>query len=382
MPTANASIQWARDRNQTDVINAPLLSSNNDARFRADTLSLEWVLFDFGARYEEMQNAQQLLVAATQTHAATLQQVFVQTARDYYEAAAAQTTVQSAREMERAAKQSLDAASGRVHGGVAAVSDQLQAQTAYAQAVYARARAEGMARTALGTLALDMGLPPDSRFELAEVLDGPLSDVTFIKSLDALLAEARQRHPAILAGQAAVDAARSRQKSILAQALPSVSLTGRISHNTQPVSLGLGLNELDARANDRYVGITLSIPIFEGFSSVYKARAAEADLETQQDKLLDTEQQVAQQVWSGYQTFMINTENVHNTDTVLRSARLQYNAASERYRLGITNILELMSAQTTLSQALQQRIQSLADWRISRLDLAASIGILGSWAVR
>lgn len=382
MPHVNASVQWAKEHTYTEVPNSPDLSSGGGTHFRSDVLALEWVLFDFGARYEEMKSAQQLLVAAQQTHAATLQQVFLQTAADYYEAIAAQAAALSTREMEHAAKQSLDTASARVRGGVAAVSDQLQAQTAYAQANYARVKAEGMASTSLGTLALDMGLSPDGHFELAETQDGPLNDISFIKSLSTLLTDARQQHPVILASQAAVEAALARIKSVRANALPMLTLNGNISRNTQPVNPGPGMDGLSARSKGRYVGIVLSVPLFDGFASAYKIRAADADLEIQKDKLQEAEQQIAQEVWRSYQTFIVSTENLHNTETVLQSARQQYAAASERYRLGIANVLELISAQTSLSTALQQRVQAMAEWRVSRLELAASVGILGAWAIR
>lgn len=382
LPKLDGTMQYARDHALTDVYRSSSLDSNNYNRFRTDTLNLSWVLFDFGARYASLQNARQLLLAAEATHAATLQQVFLTTAKDYYSAVAARTSVQSTREMEKAAKQSLEAATARVGGGVAAVSDQLQTQTAYAQAVFNRAKAEGEQRAALGTLSLDMGLSPNTPFELAENLDGSLQDVTFIHSVDDLLEEAKQVHPSIKVAQANLDAAVAKEKTVLAQSMPSISFTAKATRNNQPVSFSLGQPEFAASTHDRYVGIELDVPLFEGFANLYKVKSAQAEIEVQQDNLLDAEQQVAQDVWTSYQTFLTDTENLHNTETILQSARLQFEAAQQRYQRGVANVLELMSAQTTLSDALQQRIHALADWRTARLQLAASIGTLGTWAIR
>lgn len=381
-PTIDGSILYARDHATTAVPSDGTLDTNFKNRVRTDTLNLSWVLFDFGARYADLQNARQLLTAAEAEHAAALQEVFVNTAKDYYAAVAARASEQSTAEMQQAAQQSLDAASARVKGGVAPVTDQLQTQTAYAQAVFNHARAQGEYKAALGTLALDMGVAPTTPFTLAENGDAPMQDVSFVRTVDALLDEAKASNPTIKQAQAQLDAAVAKAHSVLAESMPSISLTARASRNNQPLSLGAGLDEVDQRMHDRYIGVQVSIPLFAGFGNLYKVKGAQAQVEVQKDNLLNAQQQVAQQVWVGYQTFLTNTENLHNTDTILHSARAQFEAAQARYHRGVTGVLELMSAQSTLSDALQQRIKSLADWRTARLQLAGSVGQLGAWALK
>jgi len=41
-----------------------------------------------------------------------------------------------------------------------------------------------------------------------------------------------------------------------------------------------------------------------------------------------------------------------------------------------------LGAETALDNAQQQRVRALADWHTARLQLAASIGKLGMWAVQ
>jgi outer membrane protein len=108
---------------------------------------------------------------------------------------------------------------------------------------------------------------------------------------------------------------------------------------------------------------------------------AEAQAEVQEQGLRDVQQQVAVGIWSSVQTLQTDTENLRNTDVVLQSARQAFDAGQHRYRLGVGNILELLSAQNTLSPAEQQWIQARLDWRTARLQLAASLGTLGMWAI-
>ena len=382
LPKLEGSIQWNHDRVITDVHDIPTLSTNFYNRFRQDALNLSWVLFDFGARSASVENAWQILVAAEETHVATLQTVFLTTAKDFYSSLAAQASVDSTREIEDAARQSLNAARARVEGGVAAVSDQLQAQTAYARSVYGRARAEGNLRTSLGLLALDMGLPPNMSLRLAEQDDRHLQAPSFVKRVDELLEEAKLSHPAISAAQAQLAAAQARKRAAIANSLPTISLSARASRNDQPLSPAFGQPELQVVTRDRFLGLQLNLPFFEGFSDLYKVKGAEAQVEAQQDNLLDVEQQVAQGVWVSYQTYVTNTENLNNTEVILESARQQFTAAQQRYQRGAASILELIAAQSSLADALQQRIQALNDWRTIRLQLAASIGKLGVSAIQ
>jgi outer membrane protein len=130
------------------------------------------------------------------------------------------------------------------------------------------------------------------------------------------------------------------------------------------------------------IGLTLQVPIFEGFARTYSIHQAKALAEEQEAAFHDAEQQVSTTVWTSYQTLETDTENLRNTQTISQSAGEAFEASQQRYSSGVGNILELLTAQTTLANAEQLRIQAQADWRTARLQLAASLGKLGMWAVK
>ena len=72
---------------------------------------------------------------------------------------------------------------------VAPVTDQLQANTAFAQAVYERAKAEGDLRSSLGALAVDMSLSPGRRAHLAGTWTCCSPDTHFVRAVRDLLEE-------------------------------------------------------------------------------------------------------------------------------------------------------------------------------------------------
>jgi outer membrane protein len=376
LPTMNASLVAAHDHGST-FYDAKFLSDVADRiHYDSGTLAFNWVLFDFGSRWAARNNARQMLLAAEANHDAQVQQVFGNTARDYYAVIAGLANIQATRSAEDAARRGLEIASTRVKDGAAAISDQWQAQTSYAQATYNRAAAEGDYKKELGTLAIEIGLPPNTSIQINQNLDGVLPNTDFVRDVADLLKQAQQTHPSLAAARAQVAAARAHADMVRDQGRPTISLVGRRSLNNQPVSLGTGLGYVGARTNDAYIGLELDVPVFEGFGRGYQIKAAEAEVERQQGSLNDTEQQVAQGVWNSYQALQIETENLRNTDTVLSSAKLAEQATQYRYQKGAGSILELLNTQNALANARLQYIIAQANWRNARLQLASSLGKL------
>jgi outer membrane protein len=261
------------------------------------------------------------------------------------------------------------------------VTDQLQANTAYAQAVYERAKAEGELRTTIGALAIDMSLSPDEALNLPEPDAGALPDTNFVRAVHDLLEDAQQTHPKVLAAAAQWQAALANIRFVRARGLPVVRLVGEADRSNQPVSASLGQPELPALSKENYIGLKIEIPLFDGINRDYQIRQAEAQADTQEQGLRDAQQQVAVGVWSSVQALRTDTDNLRNTDVVLQNARQAFDAAQHRYRSGVGNILETLNAQSTLSAAEQQWIQAQLDWRTARLQFAASLGALGMWAI-
>ncbi len=377
LPNITGMWQDVRDDQVTNVTGHPALSSAIRSSVQTGSVSLNWVLYDFGGRNAALHNAQQLLAAARANQDAALQDTFATVATDYYAAQAAAGKLAAAEETERTAHDSFIAASARVSNGVAAITDQLQAQTSYAQATYNRAKAEGDLQTAIGMLASDMSLNPSQQIVLPAVADGVTPDRDFTESVAELIDDAQRMHPSVTAARAQLEAAVAREQETRAQGLPSVSFLSKYSRNNQPANLGLGQPPFPATGHDWYFGVQIQIPLFEGSGRTYQVREAHAQVEVQQYTLDEVQRQVGLDVWKSYQSLQTDTQNLQNTAALLQIAQQSFDAAKHRYNAGVGNILELLNAQSSLSDANRQRIQALTDWRAARLQLAAKMGRLG-----
>jgi len=377
LPTLSTSVQEVRDRTSTVIGGYPQLTSRDDMNTASGSASLSWVLYDFGGRNAAIKNASQLLAAAQASHEGSLQDAFADVSKHYYAAQAAQGTLTTAIENERTANESLQVAKRRADSGVSPISDALQAETAYVQAVVSRTKAEGDLQAAIGAMAVDMGLRPDEPVVLPEVEEGGMPDDDFQESVSSLIDGAMQQHPSVRAAWAEFKAAEAKVAQTRAAGLPSFGLAAKLSRNTQPASLGLGLPPYPATVRDGYFGVQVSVPIFEGFVRDYQIRQAKAQMNLQGEVLYEARQQAALDVWTNYQLVQSTTQNITNSAKLLEIALESYTAAQRRYMVGVGSVVELLSTQSSLATARQQRVQALTDWRSSRLQLAAKLGRLG-----
>lgn len=378
LPQITGNWQGTRDETKEGISGFPQFDSTyRNSVLRNESVSLSWVLYDFGGRKAALANARALFAAARATEHAALQSVFAKVAKDYYAAQAEQGAFAAAKEVEQTAADSLKAATARVEHGVAPITDQLQAQTSWANAVLERTKAGRDWKTALGTLAVDMDVEPYAPVVLPDVADGVAPNSEFDESVSDLIDDAKCFHPSVTAAEAQLDAAQAKVRQTRAEGMPTVSFVAKYSWNNQPTTLEIGVPQTPAATREWYLGIQVSIPIFEGFGRTYEIHRAEAEAEKERDVLDEARQQVGLDVWTSYQALQAAGKNVTNSATLLDVAQKSYAAAKRRYQIGVGSILELLNAQSSLAEAKRQRIQAWTDWRSERLQLAAKLGRLG-----
>jgi outer membrane protein TolC len=341
---------------------------NNDGRnYNANSavLTLSWLVFDSGARSANGENARQLLAAAAATQDATVQSLFLSALEAFYFAQATKAAVVSTGEAERAAREGFNAAESRYTVGVATPADRLLAQTALSQATLNRIRAEGEARNALGALANVMGFRAGQALALVPP-PATLPDAGFQREVAALIGEAEVRRPDLKAAEAQVRAAQAGVDLVQAQGRPTISFsTGPTWAETDRVAVNGGV-----------IGVTVNLPIFTGFDTTYRVRAAEAQVDARAAQLDRLKNQVALDVWKAYQSLTTATQSLKTTVDLVASAEQAERVALGRYKAGVGTVLDLLTAQSALASARLQRIQAALDWFVFRATLAQSVGAL------
>jgi outer membrane protein len=376
LPTADATLGASKQVARSAVTNFSYLNRTVHADVRDMQLNASWVLFDFGQRRANLDNARQLLAAADANQDGVLQAVFASTAQAYYDLQKAQAVLAASEEAEAAANESFKATEARFDAGAGSLADKLQTQTTLGQARLARLKADGELGIAHGTLAVAMGLRANSPYTLAPA-PAALAEKEAFATIDAMIDAAVQEHPKLKALRAEVRAAEHKVAMVRAEGRPTLAMTLGMSRTDQ-----IGQYPGDSYYRDRAIGFQLKVPLFEGGARSYQVRSAKVALEAKEIDVQDAERQVSLDVWSSYQALGSNAESIKATEELLAVATDSFHIAQGRYKAGVGTIIELLDAQRALANAQQQRIESVANWRIARLRLAASLGKLGLWAIR
>jgi TolC family type I secretion outer membrane protein len=331
------------------------------------TLSLDYLLFDFGGRNAAAEAARQSLISADYSHNQAVQDVILSVEQAYYGYldAKALLTAQEATIKER--QTSLDSADARHRAGVATIADVLQARTALSQAKLTYETIDGNLHRLQGTIATLMGLPASTPFAVGDLpADVPAQQVS--DAVEALIARAVADRPDLAAARADVERARARVQVARAQGLPSIGAGASVG--------SVFTNGLNNHSTPYSAGISLRVPLFTGFRNTYDIRAAQIETELAAENARGLEQQIDLQVWTSYYALQTANQRLATSRDLLKDASESVDVAMGRYRAGIGNILDLLTAESALENARAEEVQARTDWFLSVAQLAHDTGTL------
>jgi outer membrane protein len=207
-----------------------------------------------------------------------------------------------------------------------------------------------------------LSLDPRQPVELADSLsffETPQPDVE--PSIDAALAN-REEWKALTARE---KSAKLEKQSRQYQRLPSLRFDGNWAYFGTSATTGIPTYQYQASVN---------MPIFT--SGRVKAEIAKADLELQKlgQQKIDLRNQIALDV----KTSLLNLQSARNEVQVanlgVQLAKDEVDQARDRFRAGVANNIEVISAQDSLARANDNQILALYRFNQARADFARSIG--------
>jgi outer membrane protein len=334
----------------------------------APTVTLTYLLADFGGRSGSIERARQTLFAASLSHNATLQNTVLQAEAAYFTYMATVALLGAERSAIAEAQGNLNAAQQRFKVGLATIADVLQAKTALSQEQLNLETTQGNLQAARGGLAAALGLPANLPFDLAPMpATIPVGMISV--SVDSVINAALRNRPDLAAARAQAAAAAAQVRVARAAEFPSLTL-GSNAGRTYSTPLTF--------AGPSYsVTLGLTIPLFNGFSRQYDLGAARAQSDAISALADQTRQQVVTQVFVSYYALQTAEQRVATSDDLLASAQQSVQVAAGRYREGVGSIIDLLTAQTALASARAQQVQSRWQWYTSLAQLARDAGVLG-----
>jgi TolC family type I secretion outer membrane protein len=364
LPTLNNSVGLNQNFVSTE-------SGSRGSQFSnlSNSLAASYLLYDFGNRDAALENARQLLNAASATQSAIVQNILLSTIRAYYQVQTDIALLEATKEAERFNMESFKAAEAKYKAGVSTPADKLQAETAYAQSVLNRVNIEGILKNDYGVLANVMGLNANTVLNLVKSVSSPVNTSEVERDINQLIEYARVRRPDLLASEAQVSAAKAGIDASRAAAKPTVSVG--LSNSFQD---GSSLTS----SNNSTLGLTVTVPIFAGYAPSYRIRSAEAVAEVREAQRDQLKLRISLDVWTAFQNLRTAHETIRAADVLVKSATESARVALGRYKAGVGNIIDTLNAQNALASANQQKIKADLDRNTARAALAQAIGTLDS----
>ncbi len=336
---------------------------NLNTGYELAELRVQWLLADFGRRMGRYQQAQLGVdVAQLQTDRA-YQTVANEVALAYYQALRARSLKRIADEAVRRAEDDRDVAKKLEKGGVLEREKVLRADVLLSQALKGQDAAEAGVSVAVAALNLAIGLNVNAPTEVLVPPDLPEFGRTLADCLGQAVIERRELEVA----QLSIQSAQAGGRVARAEFRPRVVAGGSL----------LDFQQSDPRGHsDLAVGfIKLEWGLFEGGRRVGEIRIADSKTRAaaaQAEALADT---IAFQVNETYRTLIVARRGIERSKPAVEQAREAYRLLRARAAKGDATPAELTEAETALTRAEQDFLNSTYDYLTALARLNFSMGL-------
>ena len=338
------------------------------------TLSLQWLLFDFGERAASVRSAREELLIANVAFNATHQKLVFEVSRNYYAYNTERDAVRVARSSLETANTVHEAVEARFQNGLATKPEELQARQQLAQSQFDLQKALGAETDSRVDLLISVGLRPSVKIQIADNFVGSLP--TDIQApVSELVEHALVQRPDMIAAVANIRSKEAHISEIRASNYPRISAVGSLGYGEERLSLGRN-NTFDSGAPTFGGGLAVEFPVFDGFLRRHELSAAEAALGEANSQLQKSGDQAVREVWQAYTDLRTAISSEAAADALVKASQEAYEAVLTSYKQGFSTYTELVTNETKLTSARNSLFQSRSAIHTAATALALALGDL------
>ena len=330
---------------------------NFDARVR-----LSQTIFDLSAIQNYRAGRAGVRVAELR-EALAREQVVSATGLIYIEALRAERSMAAAQANVELAQALLKLAEDQRNAGIATGVDVTRAETRLAEQQVSLAQAQTASEQARLNLQRVIGVPLGSSLTLTDQLR---FDEEPSPTVETAVVQAHQDRREIQVLEQQEKVSELELKGARSEYLPSIKVVGDYG------SSGITPSLVDIPT--RSVALQLDVPIFNGGLTHGKITAATSRLRQSELELSNIRNEVEQDVRVAIKTLSTAAAQVRAANESVRLAQRELEMARDRFRAGVGDNLEVVSAQASLAQATQEQVSALAQHNAARLNLATALG--------
>jgi outer membrane protein len=325
-------------------------------------------LFDGGQRFYQISQSKADVHSAAANEVAQEFNVALQVKTQYYAILAARESESAALAQLDQARAEMQAAAARVRAGAATLSDSLRAVIQVGDAQLALVTAQNNLRVASAALTRLVATPYLVTALASDTLEQPLLPVDSME-----LMQLAQHGPAISQASAQLVATQAAVRTARTPYFPTIDLNfSRGGNGYAPYGTGDKTDRLYPYTNT--FSFSASYPLFNNYQREYaltQARVAAVNADAAlRDARLAAQQSLVQQLAS----LRAAQERIQIQLVSVASAEEDLRVQQQRYALGASTLLDLLTSQTTLNQQRAALIQARQDYRLARAQIEAIIG--------
>jgi outer membrane protein len=340
------------------------------------SLTLKWLLFDFGRRDASLEGARADSFVANVAFTGAHQQVIFSVSQAYFDLGSARGRLRAAQKALTTAQTVQDATTAQRRNGLATVVSVAQAERQTAQAHYSLVAAEGAEKDAVANLVSTLGIPAGTDLDVADSSELPMP-ATPDESLQASIKQALAHRPDVIAALGQIDSAEASLKGAQRAYYPTVSVAARLYQNMGAISSdGRPYSSVNKPGNS--VLLSFSVPIYDGKMRSSQISVARAQLREAEAKLEETRDSAADQVVKTYNGLRTSLAEYAAATTLSQAAHTAYEAALSSYRQGVGTYTDLATEENAVVQAETQVEDARASAHTAAAALAFAMGTLGN----
>jgi outer membrane protein TolC len=334
-----------------------------DAGYELAELKLQWLICDFGRRLGRYRQAGLATDIAQMQSERAYQTVANEVAVAYYQLLRTQALRKTARDAVRRAEDDLDVAKKLEKGGVVEKEKRLRVEVQLSENHRLLDAAEGAEAVAVAALNLAIGLNVNVPISVQESSDIP----PFAQSMaECLQTSVGQRREFQVARQS-IEVAQEGRRVARADFAPRIVAEGAL----------IDFQQSDPRGHlDLPVGfIKLEWGLFEGGKRVAEMRVSDSKIRAamaQAESIADT---IAFQVTEAYRQLITARLGIDRSRPAVTQAEENFRLVRARARLGDATSAEITDAESTLTRAQEDYLNSIHDYRIALVRLQYAMGV-------
>lgn len=354
----------------SDGVTVPVQSEESKSWTSGSEISVSQSVFN-GANIYSYKSLRNLKKSAEYGFTDTKQSVIYSVKERYYDLLKAQKLLEVQQETIKSSEESFKKAETLYEVGNAPKSDVLNARVQMETDKLSLIEAENNVAIAQASLNHVLGLDMDHEIEVEDNLD--VSEIEIEMSYGDVIDNACSNHPSLLKSKYSYEASKANVGSAVSKFLPTVS--AYYSYNWRNKDFDR-MSEMFDNDYNWYSGISLSIPIFQGFSRVAQISSAKLNRQYSEESFHQAKQDVLFEAKQAYLVLQQAKKKIAVTTNTIDYAEENLRLNKEKYSLGAGTMLDLITAQVSEAKAKSDHIQSLYDYKLAVARLQKAMGKL------